>query len=164
MPGNLLKKLLEEQASDLRDELNIPRLYARDAMTKPLVFRANDPIKKVVEKLKREDYDVCVVVDEEKRFLGEIDDEDLVRIMAYSALKEPITRLLDRAYNKGFAGLKAGDLARHHKNIVAENTPINEVLKKIYRKRHQNIIVVNKDEKVTGIITLSSLMRLLSKY
>jgi CBS domain containing-hemolysin-like protein len=159
-----LKKLLEEQAIGIGEELDIPRLYAKDAMIKPLFFSANDQVKKVLDKLKREDMNVCIVVDADKKFVGEIADEDLVRVMAYTALNEPITRILDRAYNKKFAGMKAGDLARPHKNIVPENTPINAVLKKIYNKRDQSIVVVNPDHKVSGIITLSSLLRLLSRY
>lgn len=148
----------------IREEMKIPRLYAKDAMIKPLYFFADDPIQKVLDKLKREDLNVCIVVDKDKKFLGEIADEDLIKIMAYSALNEPITRILDRAYNKGFAGVKAGTLARRHKNIAREDTPINEVLKKIYENSEQSIIVVNQDNKVAGIITLSSLLRLLIRY
>jgi CBS domain-containing protein len=164
MTRDTLKKMLAEQAAGMRYISDIPRLYAKDAMIKPLVFYANDPVEKVLDKLKREDINACIVVDKDRRFLGGIADEDLVRIMAHTALNEPITRILDRAYNKELAGLKAGDLARRHKNIVTENTPINAILKKVYRGDDQNIVVINANSKVSGIITLSSLLRLLSRY
>lgn len=164
MARDSLKKMLAEQATGIDCVSDIPRLYAKDAMIKPLLFYAEDPVKKVLDKLKREDINVCVVMDRDKRFLGEIADEDLVRVMAYTALSEPITRILDRAYNKEFTGMKAGDLARKHKNVTLENTPINDILKKVYRDSDQNIVVVKADGRVSGIITLSSLLRLLSRY
>jgi CBS domain containing-hemolysin-like protein len=164
MVRDTLKKMLSEQAAGIGYVSDIPKLYAKDAMIKPLTFYTNDPITKVLSRLKREDQNICIVVDIDKRFRGEIADEDLVRIMAHTALNEPITRILDRAYNKELAGLKAGDLARIHKNIVLENTPINAILKKVYRENEKNIIVVNAEGKVSGIITLSSLLRLLSRY
>jgi CBS domain-containing protein len=164
MSRDTLKKMLAEQAKDMNYVSDIPRLYAKDAMTKPLFFHENDPVEKVLNKLKREDLNVCIVVDKDKKFRGEISDEDLVRIMAYTALNEPITRILDRAYKKEFSGMKAGNIAWFHKNIVRENTPINEVLKMVYKNRDQSVIVVREDRKVAGIITLSSLLRLLSRY
>ncbi|MFZ2456406.1 MAG: CBS domain-containing protein [Candidatus Altiarchaeia archaeon] len=164
MARDTLKKMLAEQATGMGYVSDIPRLYAKDAMIKPLIFYEDDPVAKVLSKLKREDINVCVVVDRDGRFLGEIADIDLVRIMAHTALNEPITRILDRAYNKELAGLRAGDLARRHKNVAPENTPINAILKKAYMGADQNIVVVKADGKVSGIITLSSLLRLLSRY
>lgn len=164
MDKGAFKRMLADQASTIGSISDIPRLYAKDAMIKPLLFYPDDPIQKVLDKLKREDINVCVVADREKRFIGEIADEDLVRVMAYTALNEPITRILDRAYNKGFAGMKAGDLARRHKKVVSEDTPINSVLKAFYRGADHNVVVANSQGKVSGMITLSSLLRLLSRY
>jgi len=156
--------MLTEQATGICLVSNIPKLYAKDAMIRPLFFYESDPVGKVLDKLKREDQNVCIVVDRGKRFRGEIEDLDILRIMAHTALNEPITRLLDRAYNKGLAGLKAGDLARYHRNTVTEDTPINMVLKRIYRNSDNSIVVLRKDRTVAGIITQSSLLRLLNRY
>src|SRR3989338_1764187 len=136
------KKLLLSGQNDLfDDELNLPKLFAKDAMIKPTYFYKEDSIEKIIKKLKKEDCDVCVIIDLDKNFFGEIDDEDLVRLMAHNALYFPITKVLDRGYTRGSSWRQAKDLALKHK-----------------------IIVVNKENKVAGVITLSSLLRLLSDY
>lgn len=164
MPKNIIEKLESEQAELFDTELHLPKLFAKDAMIKPTFFYKDDNIKKILEKLKREDCNVCVVVDSEKNFFGEIEDEDLIRIMAHNALHFPITKILDRCYKRGLLWRHAKDLARKHKNVVSENTPINKVLELVYKKGDQNIIVVNGENKVAGVITSSSLLRLLSEY
>jgi len=159
-----IKNLRKKQAEFLSKEFDIPKLFAKDAMVPPTCFYEDDSIDKVINKLKREDCDVCVVIDKGKKFIGEIDDEDLTRIMAYTALKEPITQILDRGYNRDIKWKKAKDLARKNKNLVLKDTPINDVLKIIYKKTYDNIIVVDEKNRVVGVITPSSLLNLLSKY
>lgn len=159
-----LKILRKKQAELLNQEFDIPKLFAKDAMVPPTCFYENDSIDKIINKLKREDCDVCVVVDNNKKFVGEIDDEDLVRIMANTALKEPITQILDRGYKRDIKWKKAKDLAKPHKNIVLKDTPINDVLKIVYKKSYDNIIVVDEKNRIAGVITPSSLLNLLSKY
>ncbi len=159
-----LKTLRKKQAELLNQEFDIPKLFAKDAMILPTCFYEDDSIDKIISKLKEEDCDVCVVINKDKRFVGEIDDEDLVKIMAHTALKEPITQILDRGYRREINWKKAKDLAKHHKNVVSKDTPINDVLKIVYKKSYDNIIVVDKKNKIVGIITPSSLLSLLSKY
>ncbi|MDP2908768.1 MAG: CBS domain-containing protein [Nanoarchaeota archaeon] len=159
-----LKNLRKKQAELLNQEFDIPKLFAKDAMTLPTCFYEDDSIDKIISRLKEEDCDVCIVIDKDKRFVGEIDDEDLVKIMAHTALKEPITQILDRGYRRELNWKKAKDLAKPHKNVVSKTTPINEVLKIVYKKSYDNIIVVDEKNRVLGVITPSSLLRLLSKY
>jgi len=159
-----VKNLRKKQAEFLKEELDVPKLFAKDAMITPTRFYENDSIDKIISVLKREDVDVCIVVDKDNRFVGEIDDEDLVRIMAHTALEEPITQVLDRGYRRDLVWKKAKDLAKPRKNVVSKDTPINQVLSFVYKKNYNNIIVVDEKDKILGVITLSSLLSLLSKY
>lgn len=158
-----IKKLLTRQAMDLDDDNKYPDILAKDVMIRPTFFYENDSLEKIVKKLKREDCDICVVLDTKKHFLGEIKDENLVKIMADNAINFPLTKMLNVCYTRGFSWNTAKDIAHKSKNIVSENTPINKVLEIIYRNKHQNIIVLNKEKKVIGVITLSSILKFLSK-
>jgi len=165
MAGHIgLKKLRMEQAGFLEQEYDIPKLFAKDAMVSPTCFYEDDSIDKIINKLKREDCDVCVVVDKDRGFVGEIDDEDLIKIMAHTALKEPLVQILNRGYRREIIWKKAKDLARKNDNLVLKDTPINKVLGIVYKKRYDNIIVVDENNRVAGVITPSSLLSLLSKY
>ena len=161
---NYLKNLIKKQAELFNKEQRLTKLLAKDAMIKPTFFYREEPIEKVINKLKREDCGVCIVVDRNKNFIGEIDDEDLITIIAHTSLKDPIPQILNRGYRREIIWRKAGDLARKHKNIVLGNTTINKVLSLVYKRKKQNIIVVNKERKVIGVITPSSMLRLLSNY
>lgn len=164
MARTFLKDLLKEQVGLFNEELHLQKLSAKDAMIRPTLFYQDDGIEKIIRKLKKEDCNVCVVIGKDKRFLGEIMDDDLIRVMAHTALNDPITKNIDRCYKRELSWKKAKDLALKHKNIVLENTPINQVLEIVYKKKNQNLIVTNKKNEVVGVITLSSLLRLLSKY
>jgi len=157
-----IKGLLTKQAMEFDDENDYPDILAKDVMVRPTFFYENDSIEKVVKKLKREDCDICIVIDANKHFLGEIKDEHLVKIMADNAINFPLTKMLNVCYMRGFSWNTAKDIAQKSNNIVSEKTPINKILEIIYKKKHQNIIVLNKEKKVTGVITLSSILRFLS--
>jgi len=55
MAKNPLRRMLTEQATGICLVSNIPKLYAKDAMIRPLFFYESDPVGKVLDKLKRED-------------------------------------------------------------------------------------------------------------
>jgi len=152
------------EANIFDEELHIPKLFAKDAIVKPAMFQKEDGIGIIIKKLKREDCDICLVVNPNGTFFGEIKDEDLLKIMADNALYFPLTKTLNRCYKRGIAWKTAKDMAVRHNHIVKEDMPINDVLGIIYRKKEQNVIVVDKKNKVRGVITPSSLLSLLAEY
>lgn len=157
-----IKKMVRKQINSIKGIADIPKLYARDAMIKPIYFFENDHVMMVVKKLKREEYNVCIVVDKNKRLVGEIRDEDLIMIMANTALKEPIPQILNHGYKRDIIFETAGSLAKNNRNTVFETDPINGVLKKAYKCK--NLIVLNKNKEAIGVITPSSLLKLLSEH
>lgn len=161
------RELRKEHAEDIRDIIDRPGLKAKDAMVKASLFNVNDEIEKIIKSLKKCNSDacqLCVVVDDEGRFYGEISIEDLTRIMAHTALKEPLVQILDTGYTRDLNWKTAGDVAKKHKNIVSEETPIKDILTLIYNKKFEYIIVTDRDEKVTGVITHRSLLRTLTHH
>ena len=98
-----------------------------------------------------------------EKFLGEISDEDLLRVFLQQTVEEPLTKSLDIGYMKGFACKRANDLVNKHKSTAELNMPIAEVIKLVYKEGF-NYIPVLDDGKVRGVVTPSSLLDLLQYH
>jgi len=125
---------------------------------------SSDSGDKILKKLKREDTNVCIVVTKEKKFVGEISDEDLIKLFLHQVEYEPLTKLLGRGYLREFLYKKAEELINKHMSTVKRDTPINKVIKLVYKEGFNYIPVLNKDNKVVGVVTPSSILDLLEKY
>ncbi len=139
-------------------------LVAKDAMIKPVFLYPNDNAKKIIKKLKREDTNVCVVVTKEKKFLGEISNEDLIKFFMNQINNEPLTKKLNVGYRREFLFKFAKELINKHKSTVNKDTPINKVIKLIYNEGFHYIPVLDKNKKVVGVVTPSSVLNLLQEY
>jgi len=163
----VLKKqidLLREQQSDfLSQEHEIKRLCAKDAMIRPVFIYQDDNADKIIKKLKREDTNVCIVVTNDKRFVGEISDEDLIKLFLHQVKYEPLTKLLNVGYNRKFLYMKAKELINKHKSTVSPDAPINKVIELVYKEGFDYIPVLDKNKRVIGVVTPSSLIDLLQK-
>jgi len=138
-------------------------LVAKDAMIKPVFLYPDDDAKKIIKKLKKENTNVCVVVTKEKRFLGEISNEDLIRFFISQINNEPLTEKLNVGYRKEFLFKSAKELVNKHKSTVDKDTKINEVIKLIYVEGFHYIPVLDKNKKVVGVVTPSSVLNLLQE-
>ena len=139
-------------------------LVAKDAMIKPVFLYPNDNAKKIIKKQKREDTNVCVVVTKEKKFLGEISNEDLIKFFMNQINNEPLTKKLNVGYRREFLFKFAKELINKHKSTVNKDTPINKVIKLIYNEGFHYIPVLDKNKKVVGVVTPSSVLNLLQEY
>jgi len=104
----------KQQAESLAYEPGLRRLYAQDAMIKPVLVHANDDAEKVLKELREEDINVCIVVDDKKRFLGEIGDQQIITLFLKQARYEPLAKLLNRGYRRNITYKKARDLMNAH--------------------------------------------------
>ena len=139
------------------------KLTARDAMTKPIFIYPKDEVDKILNKLKREDTSVCLVVTKEKKFIGEISDNDIIKLFMQQVKNEPLTQVLNIGYKREFNYKTAKELVNKHKSTVQLNTPINEVIKLVYSEDFNYIPVLDNNKKVIGVITPSSIIGLLSR-
>ena len=158
---NFIKKLRKEGAIAISETENIRKLTAKDAMIKPVFVYQDDDTDKTIKKLKREDTNVCIVVTKDKRFVGEISDEDLIKLFLHQVIYEPLTNILNVGYKKEFLYKKAKELINKHKSTVNLDTPINKVIELVYKEGFHYIPVLGKNKKVIGIVTPSSILNLL---
>ena len=160
---NTLKKSREEQSILFSESENIRKLTAKNAMIKPVFVYQDDDAKRIIKKLKREDTNVCIVITKYRKFVGEISDEDLIKLFLHQERYEPLTKILNVGYRREFLYKKAKELINKHKSIVSLDTPINKVIELVYKEGFHYIPVLDKTKKVIGVVTQSSIFDLLGK-
>ena len=158
------RQLRKQQAEILAFGADIQKLSAQDAMIKPVLVYAHDDAEEILEKLRKEDVTVCIVVDNEKKFLGEIADGNIITLFLKQARYEPLAKIINRGYRRNIIYKKATDFMNAHKSTVHPDTPINQVIELVYKKRFCCLPVVDKKKKVVGVVTPSSLINLLKDY
>jgi len=161
---NFTKKLREEDAITVSETENIRKLTAKDAMTKPVFLYPDDDANRIIKKLKREDTNVCIVITKDKRFVGEISDEDIIKLFLNQVKYEPLTKVLNTGYKREFLYKMAKELINKHKSTVNIDTPVNKVIELVYKEGFQYIPVLDKNKKVMGVVTPSSIIDLLGNY
>lgn len=133
-------------------------------MIKPILIYEDDDSEKILKKLKREDINACIVVDKDKRLIGEISDNYIIKLFLHQVKYEPLVQLLNRGYRRNFLYKKAKDIVSKKKVFVRKETPINEVIEVVFKNEFQYVPVLNDNDEVVGVITPSSLINLLKKY
>ncbi|MFH1276217.1 MAG: CBS domain-containing protein [Candidatus Woesearchaeota archaeon] len=161
MKSTEFNKKLREEAIIAYETEDIKKLTAKDAMIKPVLLYPDDDTNTIIKKLKREDTNVCIVVTENKKFVGEISDEDLIKLFLRQVRYEPLAKRLNIGYKREFLYKKAKELINKHKSTVVLDTPINKVIELIYKEGFHYIPVLDKNKKVIGVVTPSSLIDLL---
>lgn len=161
MRRDYLRRLRREDARIIDAVEDVVKLKAKDAMIKPVFLSPEDSGMKIIKKLKSEKIQACIVVTKEGGFVGEISEEDLIRLFLVQVENEPLTKVLGVGYNRELKYLKAKDLINRHKSTVGLDAPINEVVKLVYEEGFEYIPVLDKKKKVRGVVTPSSLLALL---
>ena len=154
-------KLRKDQAEFFEDTEEIPKYFAKDAMIKPVFLLKNDETEIILKKLRKENINECVVIDENGKFFGEINVEDVIKLLLHQVKFEPLVQVLNVGYRREFLYLKAKNLVNKHKNTVTLETPINKVIQLVYKEGFNYLPVVDKDKKVLGVITPSSVINFL---
>lgn len=158
------KKLRQDQSVFFSETENIKKLTAKDAMIKPVFVYDDDTVATIIKKLKREDTNVCIVITKDKKFVGEIGDEDLIKLFLRQVRYEPLTKILDIGYKREFQHKKAQQLINKHKSTAYLGTPINKVIELVYKEGFRYIPILDKQDKVVGVVTPSSILDLLEDY
>jgi osmoprotectant transport system ATP-binding protein len=76
-------------------------------------------------------------------------------------MNEPLTEVLQTGYRREFVHKRAGQLINKHKSTITQDTPINKVINLIHKEGFQYLPVLDKDKKVVGVVTPSSVLDLL---
>lgn len=134
---------------------------AKDAMVKPVFLYPEDNAEQIIKKLKREDTNVCIVVTKDRKFIGEIGVEDLMKLFLHQVKYEPLVQILNIGYRREFLYVPAKKLINKHKSTVWLQDPINKVIELIYKEGFNYIPVLDENKKVLGVVTPSSLISFL---
>ncbi len=137
--------------------------FAKDVMTKPVFLYPDDDAKMIMKRLKKEDTNVCIVVTKKKEFIGEIGVEDLIKLFLHQVKYEPLVQILNVGYKREFLYKTAKDLINKHRSTVYINDSLNRVIELIYKEGFNYVPVLDKNKKVLGVITPSSLINFLQK-
>lgn len=156
--------LRKEQADALLMEEGIKLLSAKDAMIKPILLYPDDDVEKILKKLKKEHINACIVVTKDRKFVGEICDNDIIKLFLQQVKYEPLVKTLNRGYRREFLYKKAKEMINNHKSFVRRDTAINKVIKLIWKEGFDYIPVLDSNDKVVGVVTPSSLINLLKDY
>lgn len=140
------------------------KLFAKDAMIKPIFIKEDDGVEVILNKLKKESINTCIVVDKDKKFYGEISDNDIIKLFLQQTQHEPLVELLDSGYIREFFYKTAKDMVNKHRSVVNKDTPINEVIKLVFKEEFSCVPVLNHNDVVVGVVTPSSLINLLKDY
>ena len=145
-------------------EFDMKTLCAKDAMIKPILLRPEDDAELVLKKLKKEHINACIVVTKENKFLGEINDNDIIKLFLQQVKYEPLVKAFNRGYRRRFIYGSAKNMINQHRSVVKKDTPINEIIQLTWEEGFEYIPVVDENEKVVGVITPSSIINLLKDY
>lgn len=159
-----VKRSREEESMVISEIKNMSKLTVKDAMIKAAVVYSDDDVDKIIKKLKREDTNVCIVVTKDKRFVGEISNDDLIRLFLHQVKSEELTKRLNIGYKREFFYKCAEELINRHKSTIKLDTPINKAIELVYEEGFEYIPVVDKNERVLGVVTPSSILDLLQNH
>ncbi len=164
MTKNIIEELLKNQSGMLMNESRLESWSAKDAMIKPILLYPKSNTKEILDKLKKEEINTCIVVSKKQKFLGVISDNDIIKLFLQQVKFDPLVRLFNRGYRREFIYKTAENLMSISNVVVESNTPLNIVLEKIWKENCQYLPVIDKKEKVIGVVTPSSIINLLKDY
>ena len=157
------RDLRKQQAASLPKE-DVPGLFAQDVMIRPCFLYPEDSAATILKRLRKEDVNACIVVTKDKRFLGEISDNDIIRLFQRQVREEPLVQVLNHGYRREFAYKTAKDMVNNHTAAVKRMTPVNDVIELIFKEGFEYIPVLDDKKKVLGVVTPSSLINRLKDY
>ncbi len=102
-----------------------------------------------------------VIFTKEKKFLGEISVEDLIKLFLHLIKYEIIFQILNTRYRREFLYNSTKELINKYESMVKLDDIINNVIELTYKKGANYIPVLDKDKKVVEVITSSSLINFL---
>ncbi|MBC8495124.1 CBS domain-containing protein [archaeon] len=159
-----LTLLRKKQIDIISNNIKVKRLFAEDAMTKPVFLYPDDDVQIILKKLKKENTSECIVISKNKKFLGEISEEDVNKLFLEQVKQEPLTQNLDRGYRREFNYKLAKELMNEHKSTVKVDTPINVIIELICKESFHYIPVLDDNKHVLGVVTPSSIINLLKDH
>jgi CBS domain-containing protein len=135
-------------------------MWVKDVMARP-VFVSSDATKRQILAVakKNPDTDIFVVVDRNKRFLGEITEDDLFLMLLPNDLYDDIGIQLGFDLEKKFFAKTAKEVMRSHDITCTDSDDVMEVALTLAREEINLMPVLNSKSQVVGVVNQGLLLR-----
>ena len=132
----------------------------KNIMEKPIFISPNATKKEILNIIKKyPKTKIFVVIDKNKKFLGDIHEDDLFYMMIPNESYTDIGVRLAFDLEKKFFAKNAEDIMRKHDVYCNENDDIIAVSLKLAGAEVNEMPVIDKNNKVVGVITQGILLR-----
>lgn len=139
------------------------KLLAKDIMVKPKFVEPKAKISEIKKDLIGKE-NCLTVVDEKGRFLGEIHELDLLKLVIPEEKleEEDVAGVMGAAYDPEFTGHTADMIMRKHEITVPPDTDATDVAVIMYKEDIRSVPVI-KGDKIIGVIHLNQVIRKMIK-
>lgn len=146
----------------------------REIMTEQVItLEPQDDLGRAVEVMQAEEFRHILIIDEQEKFVGLVSDRDILRNLPYAGRRPPSPPKRFREHLFATSSwTKSRLLPLESVMVLAQNVlhispacSVREAAEILYRKKISCLPVVDEQEKLRGIVTVTDLMRaLLAAY
>ena len=138
-------------------------LTAKDLMEKAHLVSPEESIEKI-KKLLVGHEDILLVVDNDGKFLGEIPESNLLKLIVSEDFldEEDVVGILGSSYDDDFVANSASSIMTSHNFVVKPKTKAEDIAVLLYKEDIESLAVVDKG-KVVGVIHLNKFIEKMLK-
>lgn len=132
----------------------------KQLMKKPVIISPSATKGDILKTAKKhKDVQIFIVADKDKNFLGDIHENDLFYMLIPNRLYSQIGSDLEWDLERKFFAKTAKELMRKHDICCLEDDDVMDVVLKFARVEVNEMPVLNKQNKVVGVINQGILLR-----
>jgi CBS domain-containing protein len=144
------------------DKEALLKMKVREVMnSRPRTIRPETTIRGTMQRLRQQIEDCLPVVDEDGKLLGVVTESDLLYSLRVPPRRGTVGSAMVREAMKQIAS-NAGELMTKRPVSVTPDMSIQEALSIMAEHKHRHLPVVDKDNKLVGLISLREIIGLYS--
>lgn len=153
---------LKKEIASLLDKETLLKMKVKEVMnSRPRTIRPDTTIKGAMQRLRQQIEDCLPVVDEDGRLVGVVTESDILYALHVPPRRGTVGSTMVRQAMKQVAS-NAGELMTENPISVTPETTIQETLGIMVEHKHRHLPVVEKDNKLVGLISLREIINLYS--
>jgi CBS domain-containing protein len=151
----------KETASPL-DKEALLKMKVKEVMNpRPRTIHPDTTIRGTMQRLRQQIEDCLPVVDENEKLVGVVTESDILYALRIPSRQSTIGSTMVRQAMKQFAS-NAGELMTKNPISVTPDMSIQETLNIMVEHKHRHLPVVEKNNKLVGLISLREIISLYS--
>jgi len=144
------------------DKEALLKMRVKEVMNpRPRTIHPDTTIKGTMQRLRQQIEDCLPVVDEDGKLVGVVTESDILYALRVPPRQGTVGSAMVREAMKQVAS-NAGELMTKHPVSVTPNMSIQETLSVMVEHKHRHLPVVEKDNKLVGLISLREIIGLYS--